>query len=183
MADVFGARAGVHPTRDVAGHAFDVGREQRVVHLVRRRVIADDVDDRRTRPPGVVQVREPVPEAGAEVQQRGPGPVGHSGIPVGGTGRHTLEQRQQRSHLRYVVERGHEVHLRCAGVREAVVDTGGDERAQQRMSTVHCFSSVLSVLRSHSVPARLHPDTHDAAVRLSPGACRGSRCRSGRTPP
>ena len=58
------------PPRHVARHALDVGRERRVERLVIRRVVADDVDDRRARPARVVQVGETVAETGTEVQQR-----------------------------------------------------------------------------------------------------------------
>ena len=70
-----------HPARDVARDADDVGRERRVERLVVRRVIADDVDDRRARPARVVQVREPVAEArdrGATAWPRACRPCGRS---------------------------------------------------------------------------------------------------------
>ena len=70
--------------------ADDVGLQRRVERLVIRRVVADDVDDRRARPARVVQVREAVAETGTEVQQRGRGLAGHAPVAVGRAGRRRL---------------------------------------------------------------------------------------------
>ena len=55
-------------------------------------VIADDVDQRRRRPPAVVQVGDAVTEAGAEVQQRRRRPAGHASVAVGRAAADTFEQ-------------------------------------------------------------------------------------------
>ena len=84
------------PARDGAGDRSDVRLERGVKARVVRGVVAHDVDHRCPGPPGVVQVGQPVAQSGAEVQQgRGRSP-GHPGVAVGGTGRHSLEERQDR---------------------------------------------------------------------------------------
>ena len=118
----------------------DVGVERRVVLVVVRRVVADDVDDRGVRAARVVQVGDAVAEPGPEVQQRGGGPVGHAGVAVGGAGDDALEQAEHRAHLGHGVERGDEVHLRRARVGEADVDAGVDEGADQGLGAVHGWS-------------------------------------------
>ena len=62
---VVGPRRRAVPPRHGAGDGRDVGLQRRVVAGVVRRVVADDVDDRRPGPPGVVQVGQPVAEARA----------------------------------------------------------------------------------------------------------------------
>jgi hypothetical protein len=118
-------------------HGLDVALELRVVLLVVGGVVADDVDHRRVALAGVVQVGQAVAEAGAEVQQGGGRLVGHAGVAVGGAGGHALEQGEHAAHLAHVVERGHEVHLGGAGVHEADVDAGVDERADEGVGAVH----------------------------------------------
>jgi hypothetical protein len=86
-------------------------------------VVAHEVDDRRPRPAGVVQVRGAVAEARPEVQQRYRRPVGHAAVPVSRSRHDALEESEHRTHLRDGVELGHEVHLGGARVREARVDT------------------------------------------------------------
>ena len=79
----------------------------------------------------------PVGQARAEVEQHRGGPARHPGVAVGGAGRDALEQRQHAAHLGCVVERGHEVHLRGAGVGEADVDAGVDQGLEQGARTDH----------------------------------------------
>ena len=55
------------PAGDRAGQGVDVGLQRRVQALVRAGVVADHVDQRRPGTAGVVQVREPVAEAGPQV--------------------------------------------------------------------------------------------------------------------
>ena len=100
-------------------------------------MVADDVDDGRLRLARVVQVGEPVAETGPEVQQRGRGPIGHAPVAVGRAGRDAFEEREHAAHLGHGVERGHEVHLRGAGIHEAGVDAARDQRADERLGAVH----------------------------------------------
>ena len=85
----------------------------------------------------VVDVRERVAEAGAEVQQRRGGDAGHARVAVGGRGRHALEQGQHAAHLGHAVHRRHEVHLRGARVGEADAHAGRRQRAQHALGAVH----------------------------------------------
>ncbi len=142
--DVAGAYRRAHPARDGPRHAVDVRLQRRVVLLVVGRVVADDVDERRARPAGVVQVGEPVAEAGPEVQQRRRRLAGHAPVPVGGAGDDAFEQAEHAAHLGDRVERGDEVHLGRARVREAHVDAAVDERADQRLRSVHGVPPRLS---------------------------------------
>ena len=68
--------------------------ERCVVRAVVRRLVADDVHDRRTGPACVVQVRDPVAQAGAEVQERRGRRTGHAAVAVGRAGGDAFEQRR-----------------------------------------------------------------------------------------
>jgi hypothetical protein len=116
---------------------LDVGGEGRIEMAVMGGVIADDVDDRRLRPHGVVQVRQAVGEAGAEMQQRRGRPIQHARIAVGGAGRHAFEQREDAAHALDPVERGHEMHLRRAGIGEADLDVVLPQGGEKGFSAVH----------------------------------------------
>ena len=110
------ARAGRSSRDTLRADGLDVGLQRGVEAGVVGGVVADDVDDGRGRPPGVVEVGEPVAEARAEVQQRGGRHARHPGVAVGGAGDDALEQAEDTAHLRHRVERGDEVHLARARV-------------------------------------------------------------------
>ena len=143
---------------DVAGNRLDVGFELSVVLLVVGGMVADDVDDRRVRLAGVVQVGEPVAESWTEMEQRRGGPFGHAGVAVGGTGGDSLEEGEHAAHLGHVVEGSDEVHLGRAGVHEAHVDATVDQRADQRLCADHACGPIMPGLLS-------------AAVAVSPWGC------------
>ena len=84
-----------------------------------------------------MQVGEPVAEPRTEVQQRARRHAGHPGVAVGGAGGDALEQAEHAAHLRHRVERGDEVHLARARVREARRHAGVDERADHGLRAVH----------------------------------------------
>ena len=150
-------RRGPHPRRDVPGNGLNIGLQLRVVLRVVGRVVADDVDDRHLRPPGVVEVGQPIAETGPEVQQGGRGPIGHPRITVRRPGGHPLEQRQHAAHLRDRVERSHEMHLRGPGIREARGDAGVDECADECLGAVGHVRSVGGCFRRGSEPTRQAP--------------------------
>ena len=137
------------PSGDGAGERVDVGLQRRVQPLVRARVVADDVDQRRPAAAGVVQVRQPVAQARPQVQQGGGGAAGHARVAVGRAGGHALEQRQHAAHLGDVVERGDEVHLRRARVGEADVHARVDQRPDQCLRAVH---HAVSSVGLHGLP-------------------------------
>ena len=68
---------------------------------------------------GVVEVRERVAEARAEVEERGCGATRDPREAVRGPGGHALEEAQDSADLMDVVEGRDEVHLRGARVHEA----------------------------------------------------------------
>ena len=76
----------------------DVGGERRVGAEVPGGVVADPVHHGRARAPRVVQVREAVGEAGAEVEQGRGGAFGHARIAIGRAGADALEQAEHRTH-------------------------------------------------------------------------------------
>ena len=145
--DRAGARRRVDPARHGPSEADDVGSERCVVLGVVGGVVADDVDDRRGRPPGVVQIGEAVRKPWSEVEQGRRRPLGHAAVAVGHAGHRPLEQPEHRSHPLDAVDRGHEVHLRGPRVRETHLDAGVHQRAQQTLGTVHVSSSMRQSCR------------------------------------
>ncbi len=118
-------------------HAFDVGGERRVVLDVIGRVLAHHVDDARIGLLGVVQIGEPVGEAGAEMEQgRGRFPS-HPVIAVGGPRQHPFEEPQHAAHARHLVEGGHEMHLGRARVGEADIDPSRQQGSHEALGAVH----------------------------------------------
>src|SRR5262249_24067762 len=101
------------------------------------RVLADDVDDRHARSARVVQVRETVGEARAEVQQRACGFARHARIAVGRAGDDAFEEPEHATHAGLAVERRDEMHLGGAGIREADVDAAINQRREQTLGSVH----------------------------------------------
>ena len=75
----------------------------------------------------------PLAEAGAEMQQRAGRAARHPRVAIGGPGCDAFEQREDAPHAVDAIERRDEVHLRCAGVREAGVDAAGDQRADEHL--------------------------------------------------
>ena len=145
-ADVGDVLRRLHPAAEPAGEQLDVRVQRRVVLPVIRRVVADDVHDRREGAARVVQAGQAVGEARPEVQQGCRRAARHATEPVGGAGDDALVQSQHGAHLGHLVERCDEVHLGRARVAEADVDAAVDQRPDQRLSAVHVELS-LSVRR------------------------------------
>jgi hypothetical protein len=127
----------VDPPRDGARERDDVARQRGVGRQVPGRVVADQVHDRRVSAPRVVQVCDAIGEARAQVEQRQRRPAGHARVAVGRARADALEQAQHGPDSRHRVERGDELNLGRAGVREADLDTGLDRRLNQTFGTVH----------------------------------------------
>ena len=138
---------GPDPARDVACDRLDVGLQRRVVLDVLGGVVADDVDERHLGAPGVVQVRETVAQARPEMQQGRRGSIRHPCVAVRGAGRDALEQAEHGAHLRHRIERGDEMHLRRAGVREARRDAATGECSDE------CLGAVGHAARDHRLIA------------------------------
>ena len=75
------------------------------------RVIANDVDQRDLGAARVVEIRQPVAEPRSKVQEGRGRRTRHPRIAVGGARRDTLEQCEDRSHLRHRIDRGDEMDL------------------------------------------------------------------------
>ena len=85
----------------------------------------------------VMQTRETIREPRPEVQQGAGGPAGHPRIAVGRACRHALEQSEHAPHPVNSVERGDKMHLRGAGIGEAGVNAGREERPDERLRARH----------------------------------------------
>ena len=116
-------------------------------------VIADDIDDRRGGAARVVQIGQPVGEAGPEMQQRRRRLLLHAAIAVGHAGHRAFEQAQDRAHAPDLVERGDEMHFRGPGIGEADFDARGDERCDKAFGAVH-VRTLISFFNRREVPAR-----------------------------
>ena len=135
-----------YPRRNVARDRLDIGLQRRVVLSVVRGVIAHYVEQRDPRPARVVEVCDPVAEPRPKVQEGRRGRVRHPCVPIRGPGRDALEQREDRPHFRHRIQRGDEVDLRRARVREARLDACADEGADQCVGAVghRCAASISS---------------------------------------
>jgi hypothetical protein len=131
-----GGLAAAHPVRHAAGDGQGVALQRRFEAHVLQPMVTHHVDDARARLAGVVQVGQPVAEARPQVQQRGRGLARHAPVAVGRAGDHAFEQAQHAAHAGYAVERGHEVHLRRAGVGEAQLHAAGGEGVDQGFGAV-----------------------------------------------
>ena len=133
-------RAGrLHPAGHGARQGVDVGLERRVEPLVVAGMVADDGQQRGVRPPRVVQVGQPVGQAGSQVQQGGGRTARHPAVAVGRAGRHPLEQAEHAAQLRDGIQGRHEVHLRGARVGEAQLHAAAGQRAKERLRPVHAI--------------------------------------------
>ncbi|MCY1248676.1 hypothetical protein D9M72_621310 [compost metagenome] len=83
-----------------------------------------------------MQVGQAVAQAAAQVQQGGGRFVGQARIAVGRASGHAFEQGEHGAHARLAVEGGDEMHFAGAGVAEADLDSGIDQRLHQGLSAV-----------------------------------------------
>ena len=134
---------GLDPMRHGRRHALDIRGQRGVVGDVIGGVLADDVDDAGVGLLGVVQVGQPIGEAGAQVQQGGRRPSQHAVVAVGRARHHALEQAQHAAHARHLVQGGHEMHLRRAGIGEADVHSAREQGPHQTFSPIHLVGHVL----------------------------------------
>ena len=101
------------------------------------RVIADDINERRLGAARVVEVRQTIGEARPEMQQRAGRLVGHAAIAIRHAGDRAFEEAQDGAHTIDLVQRGDEMHFRGAGIGEADLDIGGDQRAHEAFGAIH----------------------------------------------
>jgi hypothetical protein len=67
------------------------------------RVFADDIDDRRFGPPGIVQIGQAIGQAGSQVEKGRGGFIGHPGVSIGCAGGYPFEKGQDGPHAGYPV--------------------------------------------------------------------------------
>jgi hypothetical protein len=92
-------------------------------------MLADKVDDRNLRSPGVVQISEAIAETGAEMQERACRLFSHARIAVSSSGDYAFEEPKHTANCRFAVQRGNDVNFRSAGVGKASVDGSGGQGA------------------------------------------------------
>ena len=138
-------RCGAHaadPSRNRCRERNDIGSERRVGADVPRRMVADQIDDRRARAPRVVQIRDAVGEARPKMQQRHRRLLRHPPVAVGRPV-HTPSNNPR-------IARSPSAESSAAtsgisvvpGICETHFDAGGDRGANQTLSSIH--DSVLS---------------------------------------
>ena len=139
------------PRRNRSREPDEIRGERRVVLQMVGGMVADDVDDRCRGASRVVQVGETVREPGPQVQQRARRLAGHAAVAVGGAGRDAFEKAQDGTHPGDRVDRRDEMHLRCARVAEADLDSAVDERLYEGLCTVHLQLLARAIRRRPAV--------------------------------
>ena len=139
--ELFRAAAAANPGGDRTRERDDVRGERRVIREMPGRVVADQIHDRRAGAPGVVEVRNAVGEAGAEVQERERRAIGHARVAIGRAGADALEEAEHGADSRLAVEGGDQRQLGGAGVREADLEARRAGRPHQALRAVHAGPS------------------------------------------
>ena len=133
----FRAVRGMDPAGDGTRETHDVGGERRIVLCMVGRMVADDVDDGRLRAARIVEVRKAVGEARPKMEKRRGGLFRHAAIAVRRTGHRAFKQSEDRAHALDLVQRGDEMHLGRARIREADLDARVHQRPHKAFRTVH----------------------------------------------
>src|SRR5271170_3449007 len=107
------------------------------------RMLANKVDDGYLCSARIVQIRDAVSQARAEMEQRAGWLFGHARIAIRGSRYHSFEKAKHTTHLRHAVERGNEMHFRRAWVRETGVHFSSNQRANETFCAVHIIGSAL----------------------------------------
>src|SRR5208282_2630212 len=107
-------------------------------------MLADHVDHRHLGAAGIVEVREAIAEAGAEMEKRPCGFLGHPRVTVRRSSDDSLKKTQYATHFCDAVKRGDQMNFRCAGVGEAGVNATAEQRANQIFGPIH-RSTALSL--------------------------------------
>ena len=100
----------------------DIGGQRRVIFVVIGGVVADDVDDGRHRPPGVVQIGHALGQTGAQMEPGRGRFVGHPREAIGHAGDAAFEQTEHATHAIDLVEGGDEMHFGRAGIGETHIN-------------------------------------------------------------
>jgi len=103
------------------------------------RLVADPVHHRRRRSARVVEVRDAIGEARAQVQQGRGGLARHARVAIGCPRAHPLEEPKDGTDAPHLVESRHEGKLGGARVREAELDSrrgGGLHEAERAIHSL-----------------------------------------------
>ncbi len=132
-----GAHRGPVPSRHRPGQALDVRRQGRVVArwVVAWSPTTFTIGVRARR--ALWRLAMPLPSPGPRCSSVAAGRSGHAAVAVGGAGDDPFEEPEDGPHLGNVVEGGHEVHLRGAGVGETDVHPAADEGPDECLGAVH----------------------------------------------
>ena len=93
------------------------------------RMLAHQIDDGYLSPARIVQIRETIPETGAEMQEGARGFFSHARVAIGGSGGNTFEETKRATYLLDSVKRSDQMNFRSARVCKAGVDASGEQRA------------------------------------------------------
>jgi len=110
------------------------------------RLIADDVDDGAARAARVVQIRQPIGQAGTTVQERACRAAGDAVVAVGHAGDDVFVKAEHTVHAGDAIERRDEMHLARAGVRETGIHTRRKQRVHQTLGAIHVDPPLRSAL-------------------------------------
>src|SRR5438552_16026725 len=110
-----------------------------MAHMLRR-MLANEVDDRHLRPARIVQIGDPVAEAGAKMKKSACWFPGHACITICRSRYHAFKQTEHAAHFRHPVKCSNYMYFRGAWVGEAGFNLSCNQRANQTLSPVHCCS-------------------------------------------
>jgi hypothetical protein len=92
-------------------------------------VLAHDIDDWHMRSARIVQIGEAIGEAGTKMKQSARWFLRHPRVAIRGPGDNAFEKTQHAADLLYAVESADDMHFRSAWIREAGVNSSGNQRA------------------------------------------------------
>ena len=130
-------RRRLHPMRHCPGNRLDIRCEQSVVAQMVGGMFADDIDDPGACPLEIVQVGKSVGQSGTKMEKRRGGFAGHPVIAVRGARRYRFVQTQNATHAVDLVEGGHKMHFRRAGIGEADFHATGHQGPNEAFGSVH----------------------------------------------
>src|SRR5438552_19066683 len=93
-----------------------------MAHMLRR-MLANEVDDRHLRPARIVQIGDPVAEAGAKMKKSACWFPGHARITICRSRYHAFKQTEQAAHFRHSVKCSNYMYFRGARVAETGVNS------------------------------------------------------------
>jgi hypothetical protein len=94
-----------------------------------RGMLAHKADYGNLRPAGIVQIRQPIAEAGTEMQQGTCRLLSHARIAVRRSSHNPFEEAKHAAHCWRSIERSDQMNLRSSGVGEADFNASGNQRA------------------------------------------------------